>query len=120
MREKRIWVYDTTLRDGAQREGIALSLTDKLKIVRKLDEMGIPFIEGDGRVLILRMWSCSGSCASFLPIRQKWWLSVPLVVRGANANGILCCRLFWRLPPSGLLSLASPGISMLLRDYKPV
>lgn len=46
MREKRIWVYDTTLRDGAQREGIALSLTDKLKIVRKLDEMGIPFIEG--------------------------------------------------------------------------
>ncbi|MDJ0714614.1 MAG: citramalate synthase [Prochloraceae cyanobacterium] len=42
----RIWIYDTTLRDGAQREGISLSLEDKLKIVRKLDEMGIPFIEG--------------------------------------------------------------------------
>lgn len=42
----QIWLYDTTLRDGAQREGIALSLDDKLKIARKLDEMGIPFIEG--------------------------------------------------------------------------
>lgn len=42
----RIFLYDTTLRDGAQREGISLSLEDKLKIARKLDEMGIPFIEG--------------------------------------------------------------------------
>ena len=46
MSDKKIWLYDTTLRDGAQREGISLSLTDKLKIVQKLDEMGIPFIEG--------------------------------------------------------------------------
>lgn len=46
MSDKKIWLYDTTLRDGAQREGICLSLTDKLKIVQKLDEMGIPFIEG--------------------------------------------------------------------------
>jgi 2-isopropylmalate synthase len=43
---QKIWLYDTTLRDGAQREGISLSLEDKLKIVHKLDEMGIPFIEG--------------------------------------------------------------------------
>lgn len=41
-----ISLYDTTLRDGAQREGIALSLADKLKIARQLDELGIPFIEG--------------------------------------------------------------------------
>ena len=41
-----IWLYDTTLRDGAQREGISLSIEDKLKIVRKLDQIGIPFIEG--------------------------------------------------------------------------
>lgn len=46
MREKKVWLYDTTLRDGAQREGISLSLMDKLKIAQKLDEMGIPFIEG--------------------------------------------------------------------------
>lgn len=42
----QIWLYDTTLRDGAQREGLALSLDDKLRIARKLDGMGIPFIEG--------------------------------------------------------------------------
>ncbi|MGL5035892.1 MAG: citramalate synthase, partial [Microcystaceae cyanobacterium] len=41
-----IWLYDTTLRDGAQREGISLSVEDKLKIARKLDQIGIPFIEG--------------------------------------------------------------------------
>ena len=44
--ERTIWIYDTTLRDGSQREGISLSLDDKLKIARKLDEMGVPFIEG--------------------------------------------------------------------------
>lgn len=43
---KRIWIYDTTLRDGAQREGLSLSLEDKLQIARKLDQLGVPFIEG--------------------------------------------------------------------------
>lgn len=41
-----LWIYDTTLRDGAQREGLSLSLEDKLRIVRQLDRLGIPFIEG--------------------------------------------------------------------------
>ncbi|MBP0011473.1 MULTISPECIES: citramalate synthase [unclassified Roseofilum] len=41
-----IWIYDTTLRDGAQREGLSLSLDDKLRIVRRLDQLGVPFIEG--------------------------------------------------------------------------
>ncbi len=44
--DRTIWLYDTTLRDGSQGEGISLSLDDKLKIARKLDEMGVPFIEG--------------------------------------------------------------------------
>lgn len=44
--DKRVWLYDTTLRDGAQREGISLSLEDKITIARELDRMGIPFIEG--------------------------------------------------------------------------
>jgi len=39
-------LYDTTLRDGAQQEGISLSVEDKLKICQKLDELGIDFIEG--------------------------------------------------------------------------
>ena len=39
-------VYDTTLRDGSQGEGISFSLDDKLKIAQKLDFLGIPYIEG--------------------------------------------------------------------------
>jgi 2-isopropylmalate synthase len=41
-----ISIYDTTLRDGAQREGLALSIEDKLHIARRLDALGVPFIEG--------------------------------------------------------------------------
>jgi len=41
-----LWLYDTTLRDGAQREGLSLSLEDKLRIARQLDRLGIHFIEG--------------------------------------------------------------------------
>ncbi|MBE9140283.1 citramalate synthase [Nodosilinea sp. LEGE 07088] len=41
-----IQIYDTTLRDGAQREGLALSIEDKLRIARRLDALGVPFIEG--------------------------------------------------------------------------
>jgi 2-isopropylmalate synthase len=39
-------VYDTTLRDGAQREGIRYSVADKLAVARLLDEFGVAFIEG--------------------------------------------------------------------------
>ncbi|MDO8578889.1 MAG: citramalate synthase [Dehalococcoidales bacterium] len=42
----KIQLYDTTLRDGAQREGVSFSVVDKLKIARKLDELGVHFIEG--------------------------------------------------------------------------
>jgi 2-isopropylmalate synthase len=39
-------VYDTTLRDGAQREGISYSVVDKLAVARLLDDLGVGFIEG--------------------------------------------------------------------------
>jgi 2-isopropylmalate synthase len=39
-------VFDTTLRDGAQREGINLTVSDKLTIARHLDEFGVGFVEG--------------------------------------------------------------------------
>ena len=42
----RIQLYDTTLRDGTQREGLSLSLDDKLRIARMLDQLGIDYIEG--------------------------------------------------------------------------
>jgi 2-isopropylmalate synthase len=43
---QRLWIYDTTLRDGSQREGISLSIADKLSIAQELDRLGVPLIEG--------------------------------------------------------------------------
>lgn len=42
---KKVELYDTTLRDGAQSEGISYSVQDKVKIAEKLDELGVHFIE---------------------------------------------------------------------------
>ncbi|MBK9709912.1 MAG: citramalate synthase [Kouleothrix sp.] len=42
----QIFLYDTTLRDGTQREGLSLSADDKVKIARELDNLGIHYIEG--------------------------------------------------------------------------
>jgi len=43
---RSIQIYDTTLRDGTQGEGISFSLYDKLQITKRLDEMGIDYVEG--------------------------------------------------------------------------
>lgn len=43
---KSISIFDTTLRDGTQGEGISLSADDKLKIAKKLDDLGVQYIEG--------------------------------------------------------------------------
>jgi 2-isopropylmalate synthase len=43
---ERIKIYDTTLRDGMQAEGVSFSLEDKLSIARCLDELGVDYIEG--------------------------------------------------------------------------
>jgi 2-isopropylmalate synthase len=44
--DRRVLLYDTTLRDGTQREGLIVSLADKIKIARRLDDFGLPYIEG--------------------------------------------------------------------------
>ena len=46
MNADKIKLYDTTLRDGTQQWGMSLTVNDKLKITRLLDEFGIPYIEG--------------------------------------------------------------------------
>ncbi|AZK47998.1 citramalate synthase [Paenibacillus lentus] len=43
---KAVTIFDTTLRDGTQGEGISLSADDKLKIAKKLDQLGVHYIEG--------------------------------------------------------------------------
>ena len=44
--DRPVTLYDTTLRDGTQGENITLSLADKLRVARMLDEYGMPYIEG--------------------------------------------------------------------------
>ncbi|MEZ6116408.1 MAG: citramalate synthase [Pirellulaceae bacterium] len=43
---RQIQIYDTTLRDGSQGEGVSFSLQDKLLIARRLDELGFDYVEG--------------------------------------------------------------------------
>ena len=45
-KSQKIEIYDTTLRDGTQQSGINLSLEEKILITKKLDELGVDFIEG--------------------------------------------------------------------------
>jgi 2-isopropylmalate synthase len=47
----KVIIFDTTLRDGSQGEGISFSVDDKIKIARKLDYLGVSYIEGG--------WPCS-------------------------------------------------------------
>lgn len=47
--DTQVLLYDTTLRDGTQQEGISLSVMDKLRVVEKLDHFGVDYIEGRGR-----------------------------------------------------------------------
>ena len=59
-----VQLYDTTLRDGAQMEGISLSVEDKLRIARRLDELGVHFIEGGFPAPTPRTSSSSSACGS--------------------------------------------------------
>ncbi|SVC88544.1 uncharacterized protein METZ01_LOCUS341398, partial [marine metagenome] len=44
--ENKIYLFDTTLRDGQQTTGVNFSVSDKMKIANALDELGIDYIEG--------------------------------------------------------------------------
>ncbi|MDD3179073.1 MAG: citramalate synthase [Opitutaceae bacterium] len=76
-------VFDTTLRDGTQREGISYSLDDKLRIARKLDELGVMFIEGG--------WPGSNpkDAAFFAKASQERWTHAKIVAFGATRRAKL-------------------------------
>jgi len=46
MADKKIEIYDTTLRDGSQGEGISFTVQDKLLIAKRIDDLGFHYIEG--------------------------------------------------------------------------
>ena len=46
MSKERLYLFDTTLRDGAQMNGVDFTLKDKLKVMRLLDDLGVDYIEG--------------------------------------------------------------------------
>ena len=62
---QEVKLYDTTLRDGSQAEDIAFTVEDKLRIARKIDELGIHYIEGGGRGRIPRTRSFSRRRVTF-------------------------------------------------------
>ena len=46
MSKERLYIFDTTLRDGAQTQGVDFSLEDKFKIAKILSDIGVDYIEG--------------------------------------------------------------------------
>ncbi|MEO6993989.1 MAG: citramalate synthase, partial [Lacunisphaera sp.] len=78
-----IEIFDTTLRDGAQTEGISYSADDKLRIARKLDELGVAFIEGG--------WPGSNpkDAAFFELARKEKWQTAKIVAFGATRRAKL-------------------------------
>jgi len=46
MSKDRLYIFDTTLRDGAQTQGVDFSVEDKEKIAQSLDNLGVDYIEG--------------------------------------------------------------------------
>ena len=44
--DKRVYIFDTTLRDGAQTQGVDFGVADKLAIAQALDRLGVDYIEG--------------------------------------------------------------------------
>ena len=46
MSKEQLYIFDTTLRDGAQTQGVDFSLDDKEKISTTLDQLGVDYIEG--------------------------------------------------------------------------
>lgn len=75
-----VQIYDTTLRDGTQRRGISLSLSDKLNIARCLDELGVAFIEGG--------WPGSNpkDAAFFAQARHMPWKQAVITAFGATCQ----------------------------------
>ena len=95
-------VYDTTLRDGAQAEGISYSVSDKLAVARLLDEMGVGFIEGGWPGALPKDTEFFARARTELPLRNA-----ALVAFGATRK-------------AGTTAAADPQVRALLDSQAPV
>lgn len=95
-------VYDTTLRDGAQREGISYSVSDKLAVARLLDELGVAFIEGGWPGALPKDTEFFARAATELDLRHA-----QLVAFGATRK-------------AGIAVADDPQVQALLDSHAPV
>jgi 2-isopropylmalate synthase len=80
MQPMKIMIYDTTLRDGTQSENVSFSVEDKLRIARRLDDLGMDYIEGG--------WPGSNDkdAEFFHRAREMSWRSAKLAAFGSTAH----------------------------------
>jgi 2-isopropylmalate synthase len=81
MNAQKIFLYDTTLRDGTQGEGISFSVLDKLRVAERLDEFGMDYIEGG--------WPGSNpkDVAFFEEARKREWRHAKIAAFGSTRRG---------------------------------
>jgi 2-isopropylmalate synthase len=77
---KRVAIYDTTLRDGSQGEGVSFTVRDKLAVTAKLDELGVAYIEGG--------WPGSNprDAEYFLEVKKLAFANAKLAAFGSTAR----------------------------------
>ncbi len=93
--KKKIKLYDSTLRDGAQTRGVNFSLDDKIKIISILDEIGIDYIEGG--------WPGAN------PTDDKFFKSIPKL---KNSKAVA----FGMMRKAGRKSKSDPGLNSVLNS----
>ena len=78
----KIWLYDTTLRDGTQSEDISFQVSDKIRIAKELDALGIHYIEGG--------WPGSNpkDIAFFKEIKKETLLQAKIAAFGSTRRGV--------------------------------
>ncbi|MFM8358558.1 MAG: citramalate synthase, partial [Verrucomicrobiota bacterium] len=101
MKPAPVEIYDTTLRDGAQAEGINFSLTDKLRVAERLDRFGVHYIEGG--------WPGSNpkDMEFFRQATRRRWRSARLAAFGFTRK-------------KGVAVESDPQVRMLLEAETPV
>ena len=72
MKENQILIYDTTLRDGSQAEGVSFTVAAKLRVAEKLDQFGVDYIEGGWPGATLVIWLFSRRRKISIYAMLKW------------------------------------------------